>query len=188
MQGKRMLMVSVCVMLVIGLVTQETILFEGTVRENIAMGRLAATNAEIYAAAAAANAHEFVEHLPEGYDTWIGERGALLSGGQRQRLAIARAVLRNPEILIFDEATSSLDTESESLVQAAIDNLLRDRTAIVIAHRLSTVRHANRIVVVESGRIVESGRHEELVARDGIYRRLYELQFRDADRPARPTA
>lgn len=163
----------------IGLVTQETILFEGTVRENISMGRLGATGADIDAAAAAANAREFIEHLPEGYDTWIGERGALLSGGQRQRLAIARAILRNPEILIFDEATSSLDTESETLVQAAIDNLLRDRTAIVIAHRLSTVRNADRIVVVEDGRIVESGRHEELVARAGTYRRLYDLQFRD---------
>jgi subfamily B ATP-binding cassette protein MsbA len=163
----------------IGLVTQDTILFEGTVRENISMGRLGATGADIGAAAAAANAREFIEHLPEGYDTWIGERGALLSGGQRQRLAIARAILRNPEILIFDEATSSLDTESEALVQAAIDNLLRDRTAIVIAHRLSTVRNADRIVVVEDGRIVEVGRHEELLAEAGTYRRLYEMQFRD---------
>ena len=170
----------------IGLVTQDTILFEGTVRENIAMGRRGATGADIEAAAAAANAHEFIEHLPEGYDTWIGERGALLSGGQRQRLAIARAILRNPEILIFDEATSSLDTESEALVQAAIDNLLRDRTAIVIAHRLSTIRNADRIVVVEDGRIVEVGRHEELLAEAGTYRRLYEMQFRDPSAPLEP--
>jgi ATP-binding cassette, subfamily B, bacterial MsbA len=170
----------------IGLVTQETILFEGTVRENISMGRLGATGADITAAAAAANAREFIEQLPEGYDTWIGERGALLSGGQRQRLAIARAILRNPDILIFDEATSSLDTESETMVQAAIDNLLRDRTAVVIAHRLSTVRNADRIMVVEDGRIVETGRHEELLARAGTYRRLYEMQFRDPPGPAEP--
>lgn len=170
----------------IGLVTQDTILFEGTVRENIAMGRRGATGADIEAAAAAANAREFIEHLPEGYDTWIGERGALLSGGQRQRLAIARAILRNPEILIFDEATSSLDTESEALVQTAIDNLLRDRTAIVIAHRLSTIRNADRIVVVEDGRIVEVGRHEELLAGAGTYRRLYEMQFRDPSAPPEP--
>jgi ATP-binding cassette, subfamily B, bacterial MsbA len=170
----------------IGLVTQDTILFEGTVRENIAMGRRGATGVDIEAAAAAANAREFIEHLPEGYDTWIGERGALLSGGQRQRLAIARAILRNPEILIFDEATSSLDTESEALVQAAIDNLLRDRTAIVIAHRLSTIRNADRIVVVEDGRIVEVGRHEELLAGAGTYRRLYEMQFRDPSAPPEP--
>jgi subfamily B ATP-binding cassette protein MsbA len=169
----------------IGLVTQETILFEGSVRDNIAMGRLGASTEEIAAAAAAANAAEFIARFPEGYDTWIGERGLLLSGGQRQRLAIARAILRNPQILIFDEATSSLDTESEALVQAAIDNLLRSRTAIVIAHRLSTVRNADRIIVLDRGRVVQEGRHEELVAQGGLYRRLYEMQFRDLPDPAK---
>jgi subfamily B ATP-binding cassette protein MsbA len=165
----------------IGLVTQETILFEGTVRENIAYGRLSAGASEIEAAAAAANAREFIERMPRKYDTGIGERGALLSGGQRQRLAIARAILRNPEILVFDEATSSLDTESEALVQAAVDNLLKDRTAIVIAHRLSTVRHADRIAVVDEGRIVQLGGHEELLAQGGLYRRLYAMQFREPE-------
>ncbi len=163
----------------IGLVTQETILFEGTIRENIAFGRIGATSEEIVAAAEAANGREFIERLPEGYDTWIGERGMLLSGGQRQRLAVARAILKNPEILIFDEATSSLDSESEALVQAAIDNLLRHRTAVVIAHRLSTVRFADRIVVVDGGRIVQEGRHEALLAQGGLYHRLYEMQFRE---------
>jgi ATP-binding cassette, subfamily B, bacterial MsbA len=163
----------------IGLVTQETILFEGSVRENIEMGRPGASRGEIEAAAMAANAREFIERMPEGFDTPIGERGLRLSGGQRQRLAIARAILKNPQLLIFDEATSALDTESEALVQDAVDHLLQSRTAIVIAHRLSTVRHANRIVVLEGGRIVQEGRHEELLAEGGLYRRLYEMQFRD---------
>ncbi len=163
----------------IGFVTQETILFEGTILENIRMGRPDATVAEIEAAAAAANAREFIERFPDGYQTAIGERGRLLSGGQRQRLAIARAILRNPEILVFDEATSSLDTESEAQVQTAIENLLRSRTAVVIAHRLSTVRGADRILVLDQGQIVQEGRHAELMAQPGLYRKLYEMQFRD---------
>lgn len=163
----------------IGFVTQETILFEGTILENIRMGRPEATLEEVEAAAAAANAREFIDRLPDGYQTAIGERGRLLSGGQRQRLAIARAILRNPEILVFDEATSSLDTESEAQVQSAIENLLRSRTAIVIAHRLSTVRGADRIVVLDQGRIVQEGKHADLVARPGLYRKLYEMQFRE---------
>jgi ATP-binding cassette, subfamily B, bacterial MsbA len=172
----------------IGLVTQETILFEGSVGENIALGRPGASRAEIEEAARTANAWEFISRLPEGFDTPIGERGHMLSGGQRQRLAIARALLKNPEILIFDEATSALDTESESLVQAAMDNLLQNRTAIVIAHRLSTVRDADRIVVLDGGRIVQEGPHQDLLRQGGLYRRLYDMQFRDvpAERPASP--
>ncbi|MCC7142869.1 MAG: ABC transporter ATP-binding protein [Candidatus Eisenbacteria bacterium] len=165
----------------IGLVTQETILFEGTIGQNILMGRPEATPSELEAAARAANAHDFIVQMPEGYDTWIGERGSMLSGGQRQRLAIARAILKNPAILIFDEATSALDSESEALVQEAIDRLLTGRTAIVIAHRLSTVRNASRIAVVADGAIVQVGRHEELLAEGGLYRRLHEMQFRDRD-------
>ena len=148
------------------------------------MNMIDAMPAEIEAAARAANAHDFIAALPQGYDTPIGERGVLLSGGQRQRLAIARAILKNPPILIFDEATSSLDTESEALVQEAIDRLLEARTTFVIAHRLSTITRADRILVIEAGRIVEAGRHEELLALDGAYRRLYRRQFRDDDVPA----
>ena len=163
----------------LGLVSQETMLFEGTLRENISLGNLEATEAEIEAAASAANALEFIRRLPEGLDTDIGPRGTRLSGGQRQRVAIARAVLRNPEILLFDEATSSLDNESELLVQSAIENLLVNRTAVIIAHRLTTVRRADRIVVLDQGRIVQVGRHDELLAQGGLYQRLYEMQFRD---------
>ena len=161
-----------------GIVSQETILFHDTVRVNIAYGRADRySQDEIEAAARAANAHEFISELPHGYDTVIGERGVRLSGGQRQRLAIARAILRDPPILIFDEATSALDTESERLVQEAIARLLAHRTVIVIAHRLSTVQNSDRILVVDGGRIVERGRHANLLARGGLYRRLYELQF-----------
>lgn len=167
-----------------GIVTQDTILFNETAGANIAYGSPGAAPADIEAAARTANAHDFISALPNGYDTMIGEGGQLLSGGQRQRLAIARAILRNPPILIFDEATSSLDTESESLVQEAIERLLASRTTFVIAHRLSTIARADRILVVEAGRIVESGVHEELLARDGSYRRLYRMQFRDEDRVA----
>lgn len=164
-----------------GIVTQETILFDDTVAANIAYARPGATLAEIEAAARAANAHEFIAAMPRGYDSRIGESGQLLSGGQRQRLAIARAILANPPILIFDEATSSLDTESEALVQDAIEHLLVDRTTFVIAHRLSTVTRADRILVLVAGRIVESGTHAELLAAGGVYARLYRRQFRDGE-------
>ncbi len=157
-----------------GSVPQETILFGASVRENIAYGREGATEEEIVAAAQAAHAHDFILELPEGYETQVGERGTRLSGGQRQRIAIARAFLRDPRILILDEATSSLDTESEAAVHAALATLLEGRTALIIAHRLSTIRNADRIIVMAEGRIVEQGGHDELLQRDGLYRRLYE--------------
>jgi len=163
----------------LGIVTQETILFHDTVRANVAYGLDGVPDAELEAATRAAHAHEFVARLPRGYDTVIGDRGVRLSGGERQRLAIARALLRNPPVLLLDEATSSLDTESERLVQDALERLMRQRTVLVIAHRLSTVQHANRICVFEAGRIVQQGTHAELLADAGAYRRLYDLQFRD---------
>jgi subfamily B ATP-binding cassette protein MsbA len=163
----------------IGLVTQETVLFDDTVAANIAYGVPHATSETIEAAARAAHAHDFILELDRGYDTMIGERGQRLSGGQRQRLAIARALLRDSPILILDEATSSLDAESESLVQDALATLMRNRTSFVIAHRLSTVRRADAIVVLERGHIVECGTHDELIARRGAYAKLYELQFED---------
>lgn len=159
-----------------GIVSQEAILFNDTVRNNIVFGNENILESDIVAAAKAANAHEFIMALPEGYDTNIGDRGSKLSGGQRQRLTIARALLKNPPILILDEATSALDSESEKLVQAALDRLLQNRTALVIAHRLSTVQHADEIVVMDAGRIVERGTHAELLTRGGIYRKLVELQ------------
>nr|WP_325189976.1 lipid A export permease/ATP-binding protein MsbA [uncultured Selenomonas sp.] len=162
----------------IGLVPQETMLFSTTIRENIRYGRLDATDAEIEAAARAANAHHFIMELENGYDTEIGERGISISGGQRQRIAIARAILKDPRILILDEATSALDTESEKVVQAALDDLMVGRTSFVIAHRLSTVLHADRIYVIDGGHIVEQGTHEELLARGGLYQHLYDIQFR----------
>lgn len=163
----------------LGVVSQETVLFHDTVRANIAYGTEGASLAEIEAAARAAHAHEFVQVLPDGYDTVVGERGTQLSGGQRQRIAIARAILRDPPILIFDEATSALDTESERLVQEAIERLLEGRTVFVIAHRLSTVQRSDTILVVESGEIIEQGGHAELLALEGLYHRLHEMQFRD---------
>ncbi|HEY7545098.1 MAG TPA: ATP-binding cassette domain-containing protein, partial [Blastocatellia bacterium] len=163
----------------IGMVPQETILFGGTIRENIAYGKLDASEEEIQTAARAAHAHEFILDFPDGYETIVGEKGVKLSGGQRQRIAIARALLKDPAILILDEATSSLDSESERLVQEALDVLMQGRTTFVIAHRLSTVRRATRIVVLDAGRIVEEGTHAELIERGGLYKQLYDLQFRD---------
>jgi len=160
-----------------GIVTQETILFNDTVYNNISYGSSHADKAAVERAAYAANAHDFILELPNGYDTIVGDRGAQLSGGQRQRLAIARAILRDPQILIFDEATSALDSESEALVQEAMDRLLEGRTTFVIAHRLSTIRHADRILVLDRGRLTGHGTHNELMTHEGVYRRLYQLQF-----------
>lgn len=161
----------------IGLVTQETVLFNDTIRHNIAYGKPAASQMEVEQAARTANAHEFIMQTKEGYDTLIGERGVKLSGGQRQRLAIARAVLKNPPILILDEATSALDTESERLIQNALENLMTNRTTFVIAHRLSTVQHAHQILVIDNGQIVEHGQHQQLMKQDGIYKKLVRMQF-----------
>jgi len=161
----------------LGIVTQEVVLFNDTVRANIAYGRSDWPEEEIISAAKAANAWPFIEKLPNGLDTMIGDRGTKISGGERQRLAIARAILKNPPILIFDEATSALDTESERLVQEAIDHLMEGRTAVIIAHRLSTVVNAHKIVVLDGGKIVEMGRHGELLARGGMYKSLHDNQF-----------
>jgi subfamily B ATP-binding cassette protein MsbA len=160
-------------------------LFNDNVRENIAYGRPGASDKDIEKAARAAYAHEFIEKLPEGYDTRIGEGGIMLSGGQRQRISIARAVLKNPPILVMDEATSSLDTQSEIMVQKAIDEIIsegtgRAKTIFIIAHRLSTVKRANRIVVLDRGRVVEVGSHEQLLAKGGLYKKLYSLQHGDS--------
>jgi subfamily B ATP-binding cassette protein MsbA len=161
----------------IGIVSQETVLFDESVRNNIAYGRAGATDDEVIGAAKQAYAHDFIQRLPDGYATLIGENGVKLSGGERQRLAIARALLRDPPILILDEATSSLDSESERIVQLALANLMKHRTTLVIAHRLSTVQNADRIVVLDRGRVVETGTHTELLQRGGLYQRLHAIQF-----------
>jgi subfamily B ATP-binding cassette protein MsbA len=161
----------------IAIVTQETVLFNDTIANNIALGRPGAAEQEIIAAAKHAHAHDFITEKAQGYQTVIGEKGVALSGGQRQRLAIARAILKNAPILILDEATSALDTESERAIQAALDELMQHRTTLCIAHRLSTVQHADLIVVLHEGRIVETGQHADLLQRGGLYRKLHELQF-----------
>ena len=161
----------------IGLVPQETFLFNGTIGENIAYGKLKATQAEIEKAAQAANIYDFIMSLPETFNTRVGERGLRLSGGQKQRVSIARAILKDPPILILDEATSSVDTESERLIQKSLTGLLRGRTTLIIAHRLATIKSADRIIVLEDSRIIESGTHIELIARKGLYSRLYNSQF-----------
>jgi len=165
----------------IGIVQQDPFLFNDTIKANIAYGKLGASDEEIVKAAKAANAHDFIMDLPKEYDTEVGERGIKLSGGQKQRLSIARAILADPKILILDEATSSVDTETEILIQNAINNLVKDRTTFVVAHRLSTIQHADQIFVLDNGKIAETGKHEELLAKDGLYKRLYEVQFRMGD-------
>jgi subfamily B ATP-binding cassette protein MsbA len=165
----------------VGTVPQEPALFSGSVRENIAYARPDASSDDVVMAAKVANAHQFIEALPEGYETLVGQRGVKLSGGQRQRIAIARAVLKDPAVLILDEATSSLDNESERLVEAAMERLLVGRTTLIIAHRLSTVQRADRLVVLDQGRIVEEGTHAELLRRGGVYAKLFQMQWRDGE-------
>jgi ATP-binding cassette subfamily B protein len=169
-------------------VGQDVFLFHGSIRENIAVGKPGASEAEIVAAAKAAHAHEFICAFPAGYDTAVGERGAQLSGGERQRIAIARALIKNAQIILLDEATASLDSQSERLVQDAMTHLCEGRTSIAIAHRLHTITHADRILVVESGAIVESGRHDELLRKSGRYAAFYRLQIKEEQEPAPPIA
>lgn len=165
----------------VGIVPQETVLFNGSVYDNILYGRLDATREEVEAAAKAANAHDFIMQLPNGYETMLGDRGMNISGGQRQRISIARAILKNPQILILDEATSALDTESERVVQEALDRLMVGRTSFVIAHRLSTIKNADKIMVLEKGQLIEHGNHDELMAMDGLYAHLYKIQYRSKE-------
>lgn len=165
----------------VGIVPQETVLFNGSVYDNILYGRLDATREEVEAAAKAANAHDFIMQLPDGYETMLGDRGMNISGGQRQRISIARAILKNPQILILDEATSALDTGSERVVQEALDRLMVGRTSFVIAHRLSTIKNADKIMVLEKGQLIEQGNHDELMAMDGLYAHLYKIQYRSKE-------
>jgi len=160
----------------VGLVGQDVFLFHGTVRDNIAYGRPGASDDDVIAAAAVAEAHDFIMRLPNGYDTVVGERGQKLSGGQRQRLSIARAIVKDPPILVLDEATSSVDNETEAAIQRSLERITRDRTTLVIAHRLSTIRNADRIYVFDHGRVVEEGHHDDLVAADGVYAALWKVQ------------
>jgi ATP-binding cassette subfamily B protein len=164
-----------------GYVSQETFLFYGTVEENIEYGTFDADREDIVEAAKMAEAHQFIQNLPEGYDTKVGERGVKLSGGQRQRIALARAILKDPEILVLDEATSDVDTETEMLIQRSLDKLTADRTTFAIAHRLSTIKDADQIVVLEDGHIVERGDHEQLLAEDGLYAKLWAVQAGEID-------
>ncbi|HYP32199.1 MAG TPA: ATP-binding cassette domain-containing protein, partial [Burkholderiaceae bacterium] len=170
----------------IGIVPQDSTVFSANAMENIRYGRPGATDDEVVAAARAAFADEFIRRLPEGYETFLGERGVRLSGGQRQRIAIARAMLKNPPLLLLDEATSALDAESERMVQAALEAAMADRTTLVIAHRLATVQKADRIVVMEQGRIIEEGNHQALMQRDGLYAKLARMQFHTE--PPEPSA
>jgi ATP-binding cassette subfamily B protein len=167
-------------------VGQDVFLFHGTIRDNIAIGKPGASEDEIVAAAKAAHAHEFISAFPQGYDTQVGERGTQLSGGERARVAIARALIKNAQIILLDEATAALDSESERLVQEAMDYLCQGRTSIAIAHRLHTITHADRILVVESGAIVESGRHDELLRKNGRYAAFYRLQIKEEQEPPAP--
>jgi ATP-binding cassette subfamily B protein len=168
----------------VGMVTQETYLFHTTIADNLRFAKQAATQAELEAAARAANIHDFITGLPDGYETVVGERGYRLSGGEKQRVAIARVILRDPRVLILDEATSQLDSQSEALIQEAMREVMRGRTSLVIAHRLSTIIGADKILVMDQGKLVEQGRHEQLLAQGGLYAQLYETQFRAATTPA----
>jgi ABC-type multidrug transport system fused ATPase/permease subunit len=165
----------------VGIVLQDPFLFSATIHENIAYGRPDATREQVIRVAQAARLHEFIESMPDGYETWVGERGITLSGGQRQRIAIARTLLLDPRVLILDDATSSVDMETEYLIQQALAELLRGRTTFVIAQRLRTVRNADEIVVLKDGHVAERGRHEELIEQDGLYREIYDLELRDQE-------